>query len=748
MKTRTNATIWLYLAMILTGLGLFLWWKLSFLSPILLTMVFFWFLIVPGFGLARLLNWHYQDCLDQLMTWLVLGLIYGLGLSLLGIIIGLNIATLAIIYLVLITLILIVAFILDWRRAQTLRPAKINFKIKDIFQVKHLINYLALLVVVAMLIVIGLKGALFRGGDPLYHLAILQKVMGGQPLTIENLSYVKEKFHIAYGFPIWHIFNGVLIKIFGANLFSFWRAMVLPLSALSMLIWFWVFQKLFNLKWLAIFGLIIFAIFTFNWDAGYLFTTINIPHTLSQLILLPLSIGLALKYIFDQKSDWRGLTILSILVILSAAIHLTSYFYYLAVVFILGIIFAIGFIGTADYQPILKKIGWVLLATVAPFILLVSIMELSGIHLITEAIKFYDTADQAQNYRYANFSEMALAVRLSYCALPLLLLFVRKQKPLLVILASFILLPLVYLDPIRPWVIKFLSIIWLKRLYANVLWYPVIWTLILGFAITIIDRVNDSISKIIRWVLTGTIVILALFVLWLQIKVNLAGQIYDQIFSSNVSQWINQNYWWVIMMLSLVAIIILFLAQKQPKINNFLVVEEPKNYLIQFGLVFVVALVLVSPHFNSLVGNFSKARYLIKPLPKTSMESLAISRVGQAATLKFIQTKIPAKTVWDTFGGFFYLPTVADVYMSNYNSTADSTYRALYDDKASVDQRLKILTKAKIEYILVSGNQSQLNRIEKLFAGLPVYFEQVYKSNKALIYKVNRANVARDYQKS
>jgi len=747
-QIKSNPWIWTYLGIIISGLILFLWWRLSFLSPILLTLAFFWFLVAPGFALTRLLNFSRQDWSDQLTGWIILGIVYGFGLSLIAIIIGLNIAVLTIVYLVLIGLLLITSFMIDWRRFQSFRPCKIKFDYRVIFQPSSLLIFLSFLIIAAMLIVIGQKGALFRGGDPLYHLAILQKVMGGQALTIDNLSYVKEKFHIAYGFPIWHVFNGVLTKIFNANMFSFWRSMVLPLSALAFWVWWWVSQKIFQNKWLAFFSLTIFAIFTFNWNAGYLFTTLTIPHTLSQLILLPLSIGLALKYIFNPQSGWRDLIVLSVLIILSAAVHLTGYFYYLAVILMTGIIFVLSLIGTADYWPIVKKIGWAILLTVAPFVLLILIMELNNIHLITEAIKFYDTADQAQNYRYADFAEMGLAVKLAYVALPFLFLFIKKNKPLIVIIAGFLLLPLAYMDFLRPWIIKFLSIIWLKRLYANVLWYPIIWSLVLGFIVILLDRMSFTLNKIGRFILNSIMAIIVFLLVLFQINKNLAGWIYDQIFSSYVSQWINQNYILVITLLSLAVLATLFLAKNQSKIKDFFTITKSKNYFLSFSLAAIMIIVLIAPSFNALAGNFVKARYLIKPLPRTSIETLATNRVGQAETVEFIQTKIPPKKVWDTFGGFFYLPVVADVYMSGYNSKADLTYRALYSDKISLDQRLKMLSKAKIEYILVAGNSAQLARIGRVFNNFPDYFHPVYQNKKALIYQVNQANVARDYPKS
>jgi hypothetical protein len=120
-------------------------------------------------------------------------------------------------------------------------------------------------------------------------------------------------------------------------------------------------------------------------------------------------------------------------------------------------------------------------------------------------------------------------------------------------------------------------------------------------------------------------------------------------------------------------------------------------------------------------------------------KNYSTNNVGGQDAIDFINQNIPAKSVFNATGGFFYLPTVVDVHMTSYSSSADTNYSMIYDgkDKITDNRRLSIINVIEADYLLVHRSKAKTEEIELILDQYPDYLQKVFK-NKAVIYKINK----------
>lgn len=716
--------------------------------PLTLLLIVATLLFLPGFFLAQIFKITINnDPLGQFILWLTLGFILAFSSGLFGIILGLTLPVLTNIYLLLIAGLFILSFILDWRRPQD-SVVKNKLALKNILKLENLIYLLVIATVLLILLVLLKSGALFKGGDTNYHLATVRKVISGQPLTIDNLNYVKDKIAIiAYGFPLWHVWLGMLIHVTKANIFAIWHDMAMVLTVLVFLVWFWFCRKIFPTRDLGILAFLLFAIFSFYWGAGYLFTTLSIPHTLTQILLFPLSVILAFEFIFnsEKKPNSKLFVVLLIFVLLTAAVHLTAYFYYLFVLFSLAIFYPIFNFKAENFWPTFKKLLLLLGTSLVIILPLALALELKG-HTISANLASFRQSDYSATLRYSTFARYGPFSHYAYLGLPLVLLFLKKYRNLFFILATFLIAPIVYLPAIGVPLIKTFSAVMVGRLYGTLEWHFLVWALVLGFGLIIIDRLIfrlSRLSKYFRWLIDLVFAFGAGLLVWLQVKFNWATTFYDSMFADKTLNWLDRNWLWLVAINLGVAIAGLLLAKYWGKANNFFALSEPKDHWARLFLIFIIVFILISPNYalfkKSLQNNNFK--YFIRP--RTNVANVLTDYYNKYAggerEINFINSQIPAKSVFDTNVAYFILPIVVDQHMPLYSSNAETNHLDLYQDDVAIAARLKILCRYQIDYILVKKPKKGT----PVFDGFPQYFTQIFQ-DKNIIYQINKEKVQKD----
>lgn len=713
------------------------------LTPWFISLTAAFLLFVPGYLILKVIQWqNLSRFLDKAVASLALGLVFNFGLALLAIILGLNLKMLLIIMAVIYAALFIWAFCLDLKNNS--KDQKIETK--KFFSAKNLIYLLPLILAILILIAVDSQGSNFKG-DPYFHLAIMEKVLAGQGLSPINLNFIKTaQIHPAYGFPIWHVFLGIIAKLTHSNSFTVWFGMAVPLTALAILVWTWLTRQIFANRFLAVAALVFFMIFTYRFQEGYLFTRLAVPDTLNQLVLLPLIIGLALKFIFDQKRNYLLLAVFTLLALLMGAIHLTQFVYFLMIVFVFGAVYAATAFKDADYKEKLIRIALALgagLALILPFAIL---LETKG-HVVSNTIKAYWAVDPTNlKLGYRPFKGIEALAKYAYIALPLVFLAAQKDRRFLFVFSLFLVMPLAYsqtIGVIKNFLIKLLGYIFLNRLYSNVTWDYVVWGLILGAIIIGLVYLIQLLVKKIRFgqiILNILLGALSIWLIFYQFKTdNLAKWFKASLISPKVLNFLNLNYWWLIVILALAVILCLVFFKKILAKVRLPEKVDP----ITFGLILaMVAFFMVSPNLKATANvfsqEFSKKKNFIT-VKDRSGEVVVYSRIGGKETVDFINDKIPPKSIFLTDANVIKtLPLVADQHMVAYpDSTELKKYKRVLAPETAWEDKLKYLSLSKAEYLFLAIPEKQSG---PEFDSRPEYFTKIY-ANEIAIYKVNQEKI-------
>ncbi len=731
----------------------------AYFNPVIVTIVFFGLLLVPGFSLGRIFQIKTEkDNLGQFVIWLATGLIFALIICFAGMLLGLTIYVLTSVYLFLVTLVLIIALGLDiWKKRES---PTCNFAWQDWIRPENLVYILILAILATVCVSVINVGSLLKGGDPNFHTAILEKAFAGQPLNPTNLGFIKsDTIHIAYGLPIWHVFMAVLTVLFHTSPLVLWTVMTLPLSILSFIIWAWLFQIVFRRRFFVFLGLAMLAIYIFNWNTGYLFTCLPIPDTFSSMILFPLVVSLTLAYIFGETASWKLLILSCLMAVLMAAIHLTQYVYYLMEVFVFGLLWLATQWKTKEYREIIKRIGWVLLFSFAIFIPFLVLLELKS-HIISKVLteNLVDTTS-SQTLRFGTYAGYDIYSKYAYLLTPLILIFIRNNKRLLFVFGLMIIAPLVYLKPVSAVMLKVLGYIFVNRLFGTITWHYLVLALFLGFIILIIDRLWAMIKlpKLFGWIRYVIDAVVLYFVIrFAQIQFSLINvpvkkepgktvlaplaKVYNLLFSDASGTWFTHNLGWILTGVIVVTIGVLILQYFKPKTVPYFDFEEPKDGFLSGILVAFILIIFFSPTWqfiqenwknvsvkNSLIGSQIK--------PAIDFQTQTTKAIGGQAMVTYVEKNIPPKSVFIAPGSVIYtFPVILDQFMVAYPRTGKLTrYSRIYDKKYTLDEQLIQIAKSQMEYVLLYAPEKQ-NR--EFFDQYPEYFKKVFDNN-SMIYQVS-----------
>lgn len=712
------------------------------LSPLNLIFGFFFLLLGPGFSLSRILNLNPESNLDKITDWITLGFILIFTLTLVAIVFGFSMNLLILTGLVIFILVFLVALGLDlWRKDQFFQYNLM--RIQD-FSILNLITGLILLVLIVFtLIVVDGLGGLFKGGDPSFHLAIVNKAFEGFSLSAGNLSLVKGSIHVTYGYPVWHVLIAMLARIFHSDIFITWRTLVMPVSLLSVFVWYSLARKIMPTKSLAIFTVIVYLVYILNKNTAFLFTCISIPDTLNNLIFMPLSIGLVLSYVFDSgpinlKKDWVKLVMIALISIFMAIIHLTQFFYFLMLIFIIGLVYLLFFWREKETKLILTKCGVTLganLIVIVPLIVVLAIK--SNILDVVSGLFVSGSTELFPALVYGSFSKFNTLAKYAYVFSPLLFFFVYKNRCLTFLVALFLVLPLCYLEPVKLLLMKTLGYIFVNRIYGSLVWHFAIWAFVFGIFFTLIDRLMNwlSFSRRVLKVLIDlmALVFLAIFI-WAETNYQFANIFYSGIYSVKIDQWLNHYYGVVILIFSIIGLTVFYFQKSKLQFAQFFELQEAKTlwFSVLIATFMILMLTYNWPSFSKWFTDGSKDNYLTQAA--TYDPHAIYTSAGGQEIVDFINHNVPRKSVILVPGNLIYnLPIVTDQYMAGYpRSSVLDRYLILYSDKYTDEQKLANLNKSKINYILLYKPGSQ--NID-FFTRHPELFDRVY-NNGSIMFKV------------
>ena len=675
--------------------SLLIWFLLrfSFVSPVLIFMTFAGLLIIPGFCLARIIQFKMSDFFDQFLSYISLGLVFGLILCLAGVLFHWTISVLLPVYLIGIGVIFVASLILDLKRPI---DSMGNLDLKSLFKWTNLIGLLALIFVFMIITSICQQGGSFNG-DPTYHLAIVEKAFSGHPLSFNSLAFIKNQPHPAYAFMIWPVFLAILAKITHLTTYNLWGEIPAAVTALVFLAWYGFFRKIFQNRYLSILALVIFAISMFGAN-GYLFTAIGVPDGLCKLVLLPLTFWLAFEYIFQKDPDQKILWLASIILTLTACIHLTQFFYYYFVMVAFMVVYSIFSFKDGDYKLKIKRMLTVTFANLVLMVPLFGYLQLET-HIIDHSFQAL-SGIQADLSKTMAFSSIEIFALYAYILLPLVLLYLRKYRTLIVLLSAMIIVPIVYnIVPLRDFLNSIFSYVFMKRLFSNVSWYFAIWALIFGSLFLMIDQAVNRLTKNYKYAAICLIAVLSIIIWFFRLKIS------HLLFSRHADTWIVAHFWWLFGFFVLITAII-FIYQKFKKVECCAVIAEPKNWIVILCLSLALCSVLLADGeknlFKTVKTNF-KTKHWFKESRDYAKEVIEPQYFGDWDMLNYIQKNVPYGSVFESNKAYRDLEILVDVHMAAWpeRTQPERELSAIYKSTTDMSIKIKCLSAYNVDYLLV-----------------------------------------------
>lgn len=732
MKTLYQSLFFKYGIWALFGILIFLFVKITpaiFANSWIFSAAFLYFLLFPGWLLARIFRIRTDDLIGRLLGFFVLGLGFYFILNLIAIFIGISLSTLSFILFLLLIVLLIVAVFLDLQRKEAAQEIAYGTW-RQVLKLENIYFILPVAIGVFIVWLVALKGP-GLDGDPYLHLSIIRKALDGSSLSSRALAFTQtQPINAAYVYPTWHIFLAFLSKSLSQSIFMSWNNILLVLTVISFLSWYFLSKVLFRKTAWTILALSLFMIFVFYGGPGYLFTRLGVPDTLAQLILLPLGLGFSLKYILDPSTElgasYKLLIINFLIALMLLIVHGPHYFYLLLSVIIFGLLYAVTHWKDHEYKATLLNILKVFLAEIAVLIIAGIAIELKSQTLSASISQFAKSATGGVNL-VTSFSKFGIVYKYSLLFLPLVLFFFRSRR-LLFIIATMLLVPLIYWTSLQSVMSKLLSGVFTDRLLANTSLYFYVFTLILGTILVVKDRFYAKFAKNIQYLFTGLAIALGIVLLILEEKTHWVSDfVYKILYAKPTNAWLNNHYWWFLGVVVVIAVIILIvLMAKKVKVDNY----EYKNQLFAFILMVIFSYILISP---SIVNT----RYYLSQPPKLTGEAYFLYLVhNDQRALNFVQNNLPAKSVIlasrDTSKG---LSTLIDQYMTyNAGSAYEETFKWVFNSATADSGKAEIVIDPKwaIDYVYLANPASEA----KHFHAHPEAYQKIYSDQKTEIYQL------------
>jgi len=717
-KFLCNYVLWIVFGIILYILSL----VLSHSSSLFFLIASLYLLIFPGYFIWRLLRIRVEGIL-RLLTFFGLGLVFYLLINLLAVFVGINIDQLIKIYEIILPLLFIIAFVFDFLKP-TQEKAITDWK--KIWRKENIIYLVPITLSIFIFLVIEAKGADFNG-DPYYHLAIVRKVIEGSKLNPASLVFSQTgSANPAYAYPAWHIFVGGIAKISNLNIFTVWSKLTLPLLIFVLLAWWQLAKAIFKKSSFTILAFIFFATFTFFGNDGYLFQRLTMPDTLAQYLLMPLALVLFLDNIADPKTNYKKLSIFALTLISLLIIHGIHYFYVLFAI----IIFVLTYI--ALERKNYRKTLLVLLWTLVPFLILALVLEIKG-GFISDTLRHF-TGSENIEIVYSEFSNIPPPFKYAFLLTPLLVLFLRKEKSTLMLLALMVLTPLIYWTPLRDMSSRLLSFVFTDRLMGNVALYYFVFSALVGVVVLFLEKSAVTLSRRGQAIFLGLLLAIFGMLVILEETSELVSRFILNVFYSDViSSFIDKHVW---LILTIIVILVGSFLLWQEKNKRFIEFEEFTNYWRELVIILILAFILFAPSLSSSLKLISISPHLDKNDYTDQMISYDL--LGGQNAVAFIQTNVAKKSVILTDQeSIKQLSNLADLYMAyNLSTSAEQELTKTFDENIQDKTKTEIITSSKYQIDYVYLRPAYISS-EAYFESYPDIYQEVYKDG-AKIFKVIR----------
>ncbi len=718
-----------YLIWALFGLILFLIVTIvpTIFENIFIFSIFVFFaLFLPGWLLVRIFNIKTNDLISLWLITFILGLVFYFIINLFAIILGIDISLLLKIYYIVIPILWLIALLKELQK-----PSQSNSKqlqIKDIFKLENL-YYILPFFVGFFIIWVTLSRGPDLNGDPYFHLAIIRKAIDGNSLSPESLAFTKTSLQNPTTIlPTWHIMLASISKTLSLDILVCWENIILFLTILSFSVWYFFAKVIFNKKAWAVLATLLFMIFIFYGGPGYIFSRLAVPDTFAQFILLPLGLALVFKYIFEKDLNWKMLVISVLGAISLLFVHATHYFYLVLIVFTFGLLYSIFYFKETDYKATLKKIFKVILAILAPLGLLAIFLELySG--MFSRILSAFTKAPES-TISYDKFSRFGLTFQYGYFLLPFVFLFI-KNKRIMIIPALLFLVPLVYETPLKDFLSKYLSFIFTDRLLSNTSLYFLVFALLGGCLLRLIDQFVDKLSVKIKDYLDFILFSLLGIIIIIGLNTEIISNFVYGIFYSKTTYSSVIQYTLAIFTISIIVAVLCWIINKKYwQKKELCKIASYKNILTIFILMAMISFTLITPSIKNANLYFS-----LNQSP-SSQDFFLGNFKGDKEVINFIKTQLPVKSVLltdsESLGTF---SVMLDQYMAyNLGSAWDGNLNRIFQPNIPDWQKDELITSPKyaVDYIFVRDPKIQ---DKKYFENNPNLFKKIYDKDSQ-IYEV------------
>lgn len=676
-----------------TGLGITL---------AVLTAVF-----LPGYFLKRIIQIEVEDFSKKIIYQIGLGLGFYFLINLFALFLNLTIFQLG--YLILILLIILFATAL-YRD----RNVIYQFSLISYLKGKSLADYLWILIILiaatfSFLAIDAQSDKLI--GDGYFHLAILRKITSGEGLSPYNLWVTKETaLNIVYSFPLWHIFVGFISKILSISIFTAFKQILLPLVIFSFFAWYGFAKTLFQNKYIAGVCFLSFLLIMLKDSSFYFLVALASPDSFNRLLLLPVIFIFIIDYLFsDSKKISSNLPIIILLAIFMGLIHFPQFIYLMAILLISLILIIIFDRKSQAFLKLTYLLGLIILL-ILPYLLIVQR------EMVFDWIRANMIIFQGDIYKYQAPAQVNIIYRYAVLALPILVLFFKKNRRIIFLFSISLSLILIswQIFALRVLFLKYFGQIFVERAIANL---PAFISF--GFLLSlIIFYVNYLITKLPKKIIPIIDILIGLTVLAIVLsgtRLAVSEFLERTIFNSD-SILFSQMFWWVFLLVSLGTVAYFI-------VRGHVEIKEPSNKLNLAVLIFAIILLLSTPYISGLNKVFAENSNGTILTNRSSNIVSDIRIIGGQKMIDFLNS-VPKRSVFITDN-----PSISQIillYSDNlaaeypYSVSQFSESASFYNELLSDEERIAVLGKLQVDYILIRHPED-----DQFVLAHPEFFKEV-----------------------
>lgn len=702
---------YLYLAIIIWAILLGILLKFAHLNVtgLGITLAFLSLIFIPGFFLWRLLGLR-NDLPVKVLYLIALGFIWLFFPALLGLVFNLTLGQVLWLSSILSGLLFILAAVKD---------RKIVFEVDFSCLQRQsagdwlIISFIIISSILAFLVIDAQSDKLI--GDGWFYLAILQKIVSGEGLGPLNLSAVKmTTLSLVYSFPIWHILVGEFAQILDITIFTALKQVLLPLTIITLLTWYCLLGVIFKNRYFVAVGYLALLLIFLRDNSFYYLVAIPSPDSLNRLLILPVLLGLTVDYIFEEKIKRWTVIFIILLALFLGLIHFIQLIYWLIIILTLALLIIIFKVNNQSW----RRLGYLLVG----FLILIFPYFVVQYQNLWSFLKNNAAAFTNDNPAFKTFLGANVIYRYALLSVPILCLFIKKQKHLIILLAIVLTALLIYWPffGLRLVFLKYLGPIFVDRSLANIPHF-IFFGLLLFL---IIIGCNYLLVRVFRKLILVVDAILILIILSLPLMKNWLIAIVDGYLLNETKIFYGYSFWLCLAVL-VVASIILY-----GKFRSKITLPWPKDILNFSILTILVILILAWPYLGKaekVISADSRGSFMTN---RQSLSASDIDFLGGQKTLDFFRNHSREVFLTDNVTLsqliLLYSPNYAAEYPYGIKKFSVSPY--FYDPSLGSRGRLNILDSLQVNFVVLRHSEEAAFLEQN-----PDYFRKVFENN--FVYK-------------